>query len=67
MIIYRYKTSVLLKTFNFQVDLKSADPDGVSKQMEKLFDIKPEEILKVKYNSFFHLKGCVDVESFKRE
>lgn len=30
-----------------KIDLKSADPDGVSKQMEKLFDIKPEEILKV--------------------
>ncbi|XP_015771734.1 PREDICTED: translation factor GUF1 homolog, mitochondrial-like, partial [Acropora digitifera] len=30
-----------------KIDLKSADPDGVSKQMEKLFDIKPEEILKI--------------------
>lgn len=47
-----YKASVLFKAFNFQIDLKSADPDGVSKQMEKLFDIKQEEILKVKYDIF---------------
>lgn len=61
-----YKTSVLFKAFNFQIDLKSADPDGVSKQMDKLFDIKQEEILKVKCD-IFTSKGCVDMESFERE
>ncbi|XP_068719487.1 translation factor GUF1 homolog, mitochondrial-like isoform X2 [Montipora capricornis] len=30
-----------------KIDLKSADPEGVSKQMEKLFDIRQEEILKI--------------------
>lgn len=31
-----------------QIDLKSADPDSVSKQMEKLFDITQDEVLKVR-------------------
>lgn len=30
-----------------QIDLKSADPDSVSKQMKKLFDITQDEVLKV--------------------
>ena len=28
--------------------MKTADPDGVSKQMEKLFDVKQDEILRVR-------------------
>ena len=34
--------------FYLQIDLKSADPDSVSKQMEKLFDITQDEVLKVR-------------------
>jgi len=30
-----------------KIDLKSADPDGVSSQMEKLFDIKNNDILRI--------------------
>lgn len=30
-----------------KIDLKNADPDRVSKQLKMLFDINPEEVLKV--------------------
>ncbi|KAJ7357690.1 Translation factor guf1 mitochondrial [Desmophyllum pertusum] len=30
-----------------KIDLKNADPDGVSKQMEKLFDVRDNEILRI--------------------
>ena len=33
--------------FLLKIDMKTAHPDNVSKQMEKLFDVKQNEILRV--------------------
>ncbi|KAJ7357623.1 hypothetical protein OS493_023752 [Desmophyllum pertusum] len=36
-----------METLRFKINLKSADPDGVSNQMEKLFDVRHKEILRI--------------------
>lgn len=49
--------------------MKTADPDNVSKQMEKLFDVKHNEILRVSYSSILKYSShlvCVIISNLEQ-
>ena len=49
--------------------MKTADPDNVSKQMEKLFDVKHNEILRVSYSSILKCSShlvCVIISNLEQ-
>lgn len=52
------KDLIIIPVLN-KIDLKNADPDRVTKQLENLFDMDPKEVLRVskKHFVYSHIKS----------
>ena len=46
-------------TFFLKIDMKSADPERIAKQLQRVFDIEPEEIMQVLRDNKLPLRSLI--------